>query len=60
MLKLLDISEICYINILKTQLIQFTERQSGWKSPSNNLQIRWKKLKKCQKVGHELSIKDKT
>ena len=29
-----------------TQLIQFTDWKSSWKSPFDNLQTRWKKLKK--------------
>ena len=41
MLKLLDISEICF-----TQLIQFTDWESGWKILLNNLKARWKKSKK--------------
>ena len=41
----------------KTQLIQFTDWQSGWKSPLNNLQSRWKKRKEYQRVENELSIK---
>ena len=42
----------------KTHLIQFTDWQSGWKSPLNNLQNRYKKQKKYLRVGNELSIKD--
>ena len=34
----------------KTQPIQFTDWRSGLKSPSNNLQTRCKKLKRCRRV----------
>ena len=54
MLTLQDMTEICS----KTQFIQFTDWQSGWKWPSNNLQATWKKRKKCCRVGNELCIKD--
>ena len=41
----------------KTQIIQFTDWQSGRKSPLNNLQTRWKKRNEYRRVENELSIK---
>ena len=42
----------------KTQLIQFTDWQSDWKSPLNNLQTRSKKQKKYRRVRNKLFIED--